>query len=226
MGQSKKVDKIPYYLRRKDKNLIFLAGLYATVEFQDTSETLSTFTIITGPAPNQTKWLHERMPIVLTPGTKKWDLWLDNEKEWDESLADSLTEYDKEDLEWYEVTKDVGKVTNEGVYLTKPLKRGGIGDFFGKNKKEQIKGEAQSFKKEEELKEETDVKPDITDLLKTEGGSKENGKEPTVKEESVEQDYAKVDEKEQEQNGSKRPAEDSTISERLQSEQKKPKKLE
>ncbi|ODQ57219.1 hypothetical protein WICANDRAFT_22917, partial [Wickerhamomyces anomalus NRRL Y-366-8] len=132
VGQTKKVDKIPYFLKRKDGKLMFLAGLYDTVDFEDTEGSFDSFTIITGPAPKQTKWLHERMPIVLTPGTKEWDAWLDNETEWNDTLADSLAEYAKDDLEWYEVTKDVGKVTNEGEYLIKPLKKGGIGDFFGK----------------------------------------------------------------------------------------------
>lgn len=218
---------------------MFLAGLYDTVDFEDTEGSFDSFTIITGPAPKQIKWLHERMPIVLTPGTKEWDSWLDNETEWNDTLADSLAEYAKDDLEWYEVTKDVGKVTNEGEYLIKPLKKGGIGDFFGKGKKEQLKGEAKDFKEEKDLKEKKKEEPDVTDLLKTEGETDEVKKEDdSVKnKESEKKNVKKEDEKEEtnhqenkesnsddENTSSKRSAEDdSTISGRLRHDHKKPK---
>jgi len=219
---------------------MFLAGLYDTVDFEDTEGSFHSFTIITGPAPEQTKWLHERMPVVLTPGTKEWDMWLDNNTEWNDSLADCLAEYSKDDLEWYEVTRDVGKIQNEGEYLTKPLKKGGIGDFFGKGKKEQVKGEAQDFKPKEELqgeaKGEEEQKPDVTEMVKEENdqkemkqedseeeknGAKEEGKEKGNEEEEGEEPQVK---EEKEGASSKRTAEDEgSISHRLRHEHKKPK---
>lgn len=249
VGQSKKVDKIPYFLRRKDKKLMFLAGMFSKVNFEDTNDSFKTFTIITGPAPKQTKWLHERMPVVLTPGTKEWDAWLDNDKEWDDSLATSLAEYAKDDLEWFEVTRDVGKVTNEGEYLIKPLKHGNIGDFFGKSKKQQIKGEAGDIKKEETIDDKANEKKntlDITKMVSTKNEKSEVKKEEDadtqkenksdaakgskkVKKETDddhEEDETKEDEEEEEiiQPGSKRPAEDdNNISQRVSREHKKPK---
>lgn len=219
---------------------MFLAGMYDTVNFEDTDDKFMSFTIITGPAPKQTKWLHERMPVVLTPGTKEWDQWLDNETEWNDKLADSLAEYAKEDLEWFEVTRDVGKVTNEGEYLIKPVKHGNIGDFFGKSKKEQIKGEAGDLKKEEVIDDKPNVKketPDITKMASTKSNKSEvkdeddsDKSEKKVKKEIDDDDHVEDETKEDEEEeeiiepGSKRPAtEDNNISQRVSREHKKPK---
>lgn len=138
MKSSKKVDKIPYYVKRKDSKLMFLAGMFDSVEFSegDESDKMDSYTIITGPAPRNMKWLHERMPIVLIPGTKEWDNWLNDEiVEWNDDLKKSLKVYDGEDLEWYEVSRDVGKVTNDGEKLIKPVKSGKIQSFFSKGAK-------------------------------------------------------------------------------------------
>ncbi|CCH41141.1 hypothetical protein BN7_678 [Wickerhamomyces ciferrii] len=193
IGQSKKIEKIPYYLRRKDKKLIFLAGLYDNVNYQDTpDDKFQSFTIITGPAPKQTKWLHERMPIVLEPGTKEWDLWLDNTKEWDDSLGSALKEYGKDDLEWFEVSKDVGKVSNDGEYLVKPLKKGGIGDFFSKNKKPETK----EVKKEDDV-EKDEKQGDVINGLKNQNANIKEEKEEVKSVEEDEESKSDVNDEEQ-----------------------------
>ena len=115
-----KNNKTPYYLRRKDQKLLFLAGLFDYNE----SEQMFSFTIITGPAPTNLKWLHDRMPCVLEYGTEQWDTWMDPKKtEWSQQDVDDtlMPKYDDTLYRVYQVSKDVGKVSNKGQYLTKPI---------------------------------------------------------------------------------------------------------
>ncbi|ODV93988.1 hypothetical protein PACTADRAFT_4881 [Pachysolen tannophilus NRRL Y-2460] len=148
-------EKIPFYIKRKDDKLIFLAGMYDIVKFEDTDdkdEPIYTYTIITGPAPNNLKWLHDRMPIILTPETKEFTKWLNpNLKNFDkDKLIDCLKPYTGNDLEWYKVSRDVGKMTSQGKYLIEPLHEDnkkdtietkGIMNFFRKNNNQDIKKE-------------------------------------------------------------------------------------
>lgn len=118
--QNKGKTKIPYYLTRKDRRIMFLAGMYDCVK----SKEFFSYTIITGPAPPNMQWLHFRMPVVLEPNTKQWDEWLNPSKtDWTQKeLADALkTECDENTLEWWRVNTDVGKVTNNGEYLIEPV---------------------------------------------------------------------------------------------------------
>jgi putative SOS response-associated peptidase YedK len=131
-----KMGKIPYYIKRKDNKLMFLAGMWSSVHFEDTNRQVDTFTVITGPAPKNMEWLHLRMPIVLEPGSESWDKWLGNEI-WNVKLGEEcLKIHEHDDLEWFEVSRDVGKTTNDGAYLVDPVKKGGVAGFFDKMKRE------------------------------------------------------------------------------------------
>lgn len=164
VGVGKKVDKIPYYIKRKDNKLMFMAGLWSSAYLEDVGKDMLTFTIVTGPAPKKMGWLHHRMPIVLEPGTRAWSEWLSK----DETIGkEALQIHDHDELEWFEVSKDVGKTTNNGPQLVKPLKKtGSIAGFFDKVKTEKVKPEKKpekeqeekKVKKEEEVKEVKEVK--------------------------------------------------------------------
>ncbi|SCV01614.1 LAME_0G17370g1_1 [Lachancea meyersii CBS 8951] len=113
--------KIPYYVTRKDRELMFLAGMYDHVE----SHNLYTFTIITAPAPSNMEWLHTRMPVVLNWGSKQWKAWLEDSKtQWTESELQAVlqAQCNENELEWWQVSSDVGKVSNNGKYLVAPAK--------------------------------------------------------------------------------------------------------
>ncbi|EJS44226.1 YMR114C [Saccharomyces arboricola H-6] len=112
--------KTPYFISRRDGKLMFVAGMYDYVE----KEGLYTFTIITAQGPRELDWLHERMPCVIEPNSKSWDAWMDvNKTEWStKELVNLLKpEYDKSELQFYQVMDDVGKTTNNGERLIKPL---------------------------------------------------------------------------------------------------------
>lgn len=134
-----KGQKTPFFIRRKDGELTFLAGMFDVVKREkEGQQDMISFTIVTGDAPEELKWLHERMPVVLEPGSEDWKNWLNRDKQqWsDEDIEKVLkTTCDTNILEWYQVSPDVGKIQNNGKRLMEPLrKKNGLDSFFKKRK--------------------------------------------------------------------------------------------
>ncbi|KAG0670777.1 hypothetical protein C6P45_001786 [Maudiozyma exigua] len=210
-----KKNKTPYYLRRKDRKLLFLAGLFDYNE----SEQMFSFTIITGPAPTNLKWLHERMPCVLEYGTEQWDKWMDPKRtEWSQKEVNHvlMPKYDDILYRVYQVNKDVGKVSNKGQYLTKPIM---------KQDNDIIKKEDPEIKAESDLGQDHTQESSSLDDVKSSGSIADGIKrEPNVKPEaepSLKVEYSD-DNKDVKPTNSKR----RTITEmmRQSSHNKKPKK--
>lgn len=133
IGTTKRIEKVPYYIKRKDGKVMFLAGLWSKTILEN-EDKFESYTVVTGPAPEKMEWLHHRMPIVLEPGSKEWEQWLGKNGHWDKEIAQvALDVHDHDELEWYQVTKDVGKMSNDGPQLVKPVKKGGITAFFKNN---------------------------------------------------------------------------------------------
>lgn len=134
-GKKSQISKTPFYVTRSDAKLIFLAGMYDYVP----SEDYYSFTIITGPAPENLKWLHDRMPVIIEPGTKKWDTWMDPEKAaWGAGECELLlnTEFNEDHMIVYQVSPDVGKTTNNGEKLIKPILKSDKNKYNGLLKSE------------------------------------------------------------------------------------------
>ena len=80
-----------------------------------------TYTIITTDSNKQLKFLHDRMPVILEPGSDAIRTWLDpGLYEWSRDLQSLLKPFDGE-LEVYPVSKDVGKVGNNSATFVRPL---------------------------------------------------------------------------------------------------------
>ncbi|AEY96670.1 FAEL311Wp [Eremothecium gossypii FDAG1] len=120
--QSRTSGRQPYFVHRKDKQVLFLAGMYSRAESASGSGTLS-YTIVTAPAPRELAWLHDRMPVVLRPESPQWADWLDAGRvQWDaEDLVRVLTPQFDAMLAWHAVTPDVGRVANNSARLMRPL---------------------------------------------------------------------------------------------------------
>lgn len=124
-----KNDKIPHFVHSKNTSIIYLAGLYShnkNYKMNDGDEYFSSFSIVTGPASKENdikdmSWLHSRKPIILNPGSKEWFDWLDPEKDWDDSILDTILDTQKttafNDIEGYVVGKSIGKTVSEGKEL-------------------------------------------------------------------------------------------------------------
>lgn len=167
-GSKTNINKTPYYVTRSDGKLMFLAGMYDYVPAED----FYSFTIITAPAPKNLKWLHERMPVVIEPGTREWDSWMDPEKKnWSQKELNEILEprYDEDHMISYQVSPEVGKTTNNGENLIKPILKA------DKNKFEKlIKKELDETKVHDSIKNEHDqgkLKTESNNTIKRENES-------------------------------------------------------
>ncbi|CAN9172677.1 unnamed protein product [Alternaria alternata] len=132
-------DKIPHFTKRKDGQLMCFAGLWDSVQFEDSSEKLFTYSIITTDSNKQLSFLHDRMPVILDNGSDAVRTWLDpNRTEWSKELQELLKPYEGE-LECYPVSKDVGKVGNNSPSFLVPINsaanKNNIANFFGNQQK-------------------------------------------------------------------------------------------
>lgn len=135
----KKVEKIPHYVKRKDGKLMLFAGLFDCAHYTDEDGTegeVWSYTVITTSSCESLKWLHDRMPVILEPGSEELKKWLDPEnRQWGRGLQELLKPFDGTKLEWYPVDKRVGKVGNDGedMVVRKEERREerDIGSWFG-----------------------------------------------------------------------------------------------
>jgi hypothetical protein len=101
-------------------------------------EKLYTYTVITTSSNPYLKFLHERMPVILEPGSEAMNKWLDpRQKTWSKELQSILKPYEGE-LECYPVPKEVGKVGNNSPNFIVPVdskeNKSNIANFFANAK--------------------------------------------------------------------------------------------
>ncbi|KAF7892314.1 uncharacterized protein EAF01_010394 [Botrytis porri] len=136
-------EKIPHYIKRKDGQLMCMAGLWDVVQYEGSDDKLYTYTIITTSANKQLNFLHERMPVVLDNGSEDLRTWLDPKRSsWTKELQSLLKPYEGE-LEIYPVSKEVGKVGNDSPNFIVPVasteNKSNIANFFAKGGKNDAK---------------------------------------------------------------------------------------
>ncbi|KLJ13183.1 hypothetical protein EMPG_11872 [Blastomyces silverae] len=127
-------EKVPHYVRRKDGDLMCLAGLWDCVQYEGSDEKLYTYTIITTDSNPYLKFLHDRMPVILDQGSPEMATWLDPHRvTWSKELQSILKPYEGE-LECYPVSKEVGKVGNNSPDFIIPVNskenKSNIANFF------------------------------------------------------------------------------------------------
>lgn len=108
--------KVPYYVKRKDGELMFLAGLYHRGVVEGVE--MDSYTVITRDAPEGMKWLHERMPVMLWPG-RGLEEWLFGSGSCD--LKGLLLLCGEEEIEWYCVDSRVGDARKENARFVERL---------------------------------------------------------------------------------------------------------
>ncbi|KAF4999704.1 hypothetical protein FGRMN_2269 [Fusarium graminum] len=127
-------DKLPHYVKRKDGHLMCFAGLWDCVQYEGSNEKIYSYTIITTSSNAQLRFLHDRMPVILEPGSSAMSIWLDPfRSQWTDELQSILKPLDAS-LEVYQVPKDVGKVGNNSPTFVVPLdskeNKSNIKNFF------------------------------------------------------------------------------------------------
>lgn len=99
--------RVPYAIRRRDRGLMALAGLW------ERWGELETCTVITTAANELLAPLHDRMPVLLDPSA--WGPWLSAEAG-EELLVPAPPTW----FEVFPVSPLVNKVSNEGPHLLEP----------------------------------------------------------------------------------------------------------
>jgi len=94
-------NKIPYYFLREDKKIIYIAAIYENSEF----------CLITESATKNVIDIHHRQPVILNENdiNKYLNIELDG--------SSFLKECKKPNLQFYEISKDVNKPTNNNISL-------------------------------------------------------------------------------------------------------------
>jgi putative SOS response-associated peptidase YedK len=103
----------PHLVRPADGGLLAFAGLFERWHAPDGS-VLQTGTILTGPAPAELAWLHERAPIAVP--AELWGDWLDPESDV-EALLDALAGTTPRPMVVVRVAPMVNNVRNTGPAL-------------------------------------------------------------------------------------------------------------
>lgn len=137
--------KLAHFIKRKDGQLLCMAGLWDVNKKIEKDESLYSYTVITTPAHEKIEWLHHRMPLILEP--EQVADWLrpgDKWSEYEDEFVSMLKPYDASKLDVYRVGNEVGKLNNDSKDLIKPLKdkKNTIDSFFGKKRKPENEGES------------------------------------------------------------------------------------
>ncbi|KAF9074534.1 hypothetical protein BDP27DRAFT_1416408 [Rhodocollybia butyracea] len=130
--------KVPHFTKPKNGKLMLLAGLYDSVDLQDQTDTLWSFTIVTTEASNEFSWLHDRQPVILST-QEDLDQWLDTSSQrWSDDLVKIVSRHTPKTLH-LSVPKEVGKVGTESSSFILPIsaRKDGIQAMFSRQKQAQ-----------------------------------------------------------------------------------------
>ncbi len=111
--------KVPFYIRRKDRALLFFAGLYDTGQ-DPAGEPHESYTIITTEPNGLMAPVHDRMPVILTEeGVQRW---LASGPLSPEVLREILAPCAPDLIEAYPVPSRVNRSTEDDEQLTEPVR--------------------------------------------------------------------------------------------------------
>ncbi|MFI5240613.1 MAG: SOS response-associated peptidase [Candidatus Saccharimonadia bacterium] len=109
----RKPERTPFFIHLLDRELFSMAGLYIKGK-----DDIYYFTIITTQPNHLMESIHDRMPVILTKEEEKD--WLDDHDPTE--LIPMMNAYPDQNMEAYEISKDVGNVRNNFPELLTPIK--------------------------------------------------------------------------------------------------------
>lgn len=115
-ASGRRTAKTPFFLHRRDGELVFMAGLWSVWKPDKAAAPLLSCTIITTDAVGKMAEIHDRMPLMLAEGD--WDAWLNPDAPLDPELL--ARPPDVRDIELRRVSTLVNSVRNNGPELLEP----------------------------------------------------------------------------------------------------------
>jgi len=107
----------PYYIHRKRKKLMLMAGLWSASNL-NSGQNFNSCTIITKPTQNSISKIHHRMPLILN--SQNIDIWLNCiENSYDYAISNIL--FSKIELEFYPISKTINSPFNNNSELLNPI---------------------------------------------------------------------------------------------------------
>ena len=122
---SRKGERTPFAIARKDRQTMAFAGLWERWTDRASGETIRTCTIVTTTANEICAPIHDRMPVILDPDDV--GIWLGDARDADrtadraDAIASVLRPYKAADLIAFPVDKRVGNVRNDDPSLIEPV---------------------------------------------------------------------------------------------------------
>ena len=107
--------KIPYFINIPDKETIYFAGIWKYLNFKKSS--MKVFSIITKPANNLLKEIHDRMPVTLSAEESKDYLDHNNSDYLTNNVQSILEEY----FEFFKISKFVNNPINNSSECIKAI---------------------------------------------------------------------------------------------------------
>ncbi len=109
----------PHLVRRADGEVLWLAGLWACWHPPTGGPPISSAAVLTGPAPQQLTWLHERAPMVVPESLAS--RWLTVDDTDPQPLLDTVAGAGYPPLQWHPVSRELGQVRTKDARLMLPV---------------------------------------------------------------------------------------------------------
>ena len=116
--------KVPFFIHRKDKNLMLFAGLWTT--WSTASKRIFTYTILTTKAQKNISAIHDRMPVLFDKS--KVEMWINLDNKYSK-MQQELSEF-KHEFSYYQVSNYVNTTNNNSYKIIAPYKAPIILNFF------------------------------------------------------------------------------------------------
>jgi len=117
---AKKPRKQPWCIRRNDGAPFAFAGLFASWKDPEGDGTrVRSCTIVTGPANEAMRPIHDRMPIMIAP--HQWDAWLNPDDPDAQAIIDALEAPPVELFSIHAVSTAVNNSRSSGAHLLDPV---------------------------------------------------------------------------------------------------------
>ena len=111
-------NKVPYWIYEQSGDWMGFAGLYTWWKSPE-GQWVPSCTIITTSPNSFIEPIHDRMPVILTPGA--YDIWLDRDKKDLADLKEVLVPYPAHEMAAHAVAPLVNKVDNDGPELIQTI---------------------------------------------------------------------------------------------------------